>query len=106
MNDNDNILNEYEPASCFDFKKTKGRPQKVLNSVGMRVVTALAAQNCPKEAIIECITRLWRDIHSYIIKGCEPLLKARNCLANKVLHSHLNLKIIILPHTIDNHNLL
>lgn len=48
---NDNILNEYEPASCFDLKKTKGRPQKVLNSVGMRVVTALAAQNCPKEAI-------------------------------------------------------
>ena len=24
--------------------------------------------------IIECITRLWRDIHSYIIKGGEPPL--------------------------------
>ena len=50
--DNENeILETFEPASCFDLKKTRGRPQKVLNGTGIRVIIALAARNCPKEAI-------------------------------------------------------
>lgn len=51
MFENDEILDEYQAASCFDLKKGKGRPKKVLNATGIAVIEALAKIQCTHEEI-------------------------------------------------------
>ena len=55
-NNTDNILNEYEPASCFDkIKHGRGRPKLKLNTTGMAVIVALAQVMCTDEEIAACL---------------------------------------------------
>ena len=52
----ENILDNYEPASCFDIvKKGRGRPRKVLNGTGIKVIEALAQVMCTEEEISACL---------------------------------------------------
>lgn len=53
--DNNEILNNYEPASCFDKVKTKGRPRLKLNATGIKVIEALASVQCTHEEIAACL---------------------------------------------------
>ncbi len=52
-------LDYIEPAACFDTVKAangkSGRPRKVLNSTGLRVVEALAKVMCTEEEIAACL---------------------------------------------------
>ena len=54
-NNIDNILDEYEPASCFDKVSTKGRPKLKLNATGLRVIEALASVQCTHDEIAACL---------------------------------------------------
>ena len=54
MIDNE-ILDNYEPASCFDKVKTRGRPKMKLNAVGIRVIEALASVQCTHDEIAACL---------------------------------------------------
>lgn len=52
----ENILDSYEAASCFDnVKKGRGRPKKVLNGTGAKVIEALAQVMCTEEEIAACL---------------------------------------------------
>lgn len=52
MFENDEILDEYQAASCFDeVPKGKGRPRKVLNATGIAVIEALARIQCTHDEI-------------------------------------------------------
>ena len=52
----ENILDSYEAASCFDnVKKSRGRPIKVLNKTGAKVIEALAQVMCTEEEIAACL---------------------------------------------------
>ena len=53
--DNNEILNNYEPASCFDNVKTSGRPKLKLNATGIKVIEALASVQCTHEEIAACL---------------------------------------------------
>lgn len=54
MIDNE-ILDDYEPAACFDKIKTRGRPKLKLNAVGVRVIEALASVQCTHDEIAACL---------------------------------------------------
>lgn len=49
------ILDNYEAASCFDLIKTKGRPKQKLNATGLKVIEALASVQCTHEEIAACL---------------------------------------------------
>ena len=51
----DEILDTYEPASCFDKVKTKGRPKMKLNATGIAVIEALARVQCTHDEIAACL---------------------------------------------------
>ena len=53
-NDNE-ILDTYQPADCFDKVKTRGRPKLKLNATGIRVIEALAAVQCTHDEIAACL---------------------------------------------------
>lgn len=43
-------INSIEPASCFDeVKHGRGRPRKVINAVGAKLIEALASVMCTEE---------------------------------------------------------
>lgn len=51
-----NNANSIEPASCFDeVKHGRGRPRKVINAVGAKVIEALASVMCTEEEIAACL---------------------------------------------------
>lgn len=52
----DETLDTLEPASCFDeVRGKKGRPRKVINAVGAKVIEALASVMCTEEEIAACL---------------------------------------------------
>ena len=55
MSNNEDILNNYEPASCCDNVKTSGRPKLKLNATGIKVIEALASVQCTHEEIAACL---------------------------------------------------
>ncbi len=62
---NSDILNNYEPALCFDkVKHGRGRPRLKLNSTGMSVIIALAQVMCTEEEIAACLDTTVETIHS------------------------------------------
>ncbi len=54
MIDNE-ILDTYQPAECFDKVKTRGRPKMKLNATGIRVIEALASVQCTHDEIASCL---------------------------------------------------
>lgn len=51
-----NNVNSIEPASCFDeVKHGRGRPRKIINAVGAKVIEALASVMCTEEEIAACL---------------------------------------------------
>ena len=63
--DNNEILNNYEPASCFDkVKHGRGRPKLKLNATGMAVIVALAQVMCTDEEIAACLDTTVETLHS------------------------------------------
>ena len=65
MIDNE-ILDDYEPADCFDKIKTRGRPKLKLNATGIAVVEALARVHCTEEEIAGCLRCTVETLHSPI----------------------------------------
>ena len=63
-NNDNNILNDYEPASCFDKVKTRGRPKLILNAVGQRVVEALGTVMATEEEIAAALNVTVETLHS------------------------------------------
>ena len=53
--DNNEILSNDEPASCFDTVQTKGRPKLILNATGLKVIEALASVQCTHDEIAACL---------------------------------------------------
>ena len=67
MSNNEDILNNYEPALCFDkVKHGRGRPRLKINSSGMAVITALAHVMCTEEEIAACLDTTVETLHSEI----------------------------------------
>lgn len=60
----DEILDTYEPASCFDKVKTRGRPKLKLNATGLRVIEALAMVQCTEEEIAGCLHCTVETLHN------------------------------------------
>lgn len=58
------ILDTYQPADCFDKVKTRGRPKLKLNATGVRVIEALAAVQCTEEEIAACLHCTVETLHS------------------------------------------
>lgn len=53
---NNEILDNYEPASCFDsIKGGRGRPKQILNATGIKVIEALASVQCTHDEIAACL---------------------------------------------------
>lgn len=48
-------LDYIEAAKCFDDVRTKGRPRKVLNGTGVKVIEALSRVMCTEEEIAACL---------------------------------------------------
>ena len=56
MAEENNIDLDYiEAAKCFDDVRTKGRPRKVLNGTGIKVIEALSRVMCTEEEIAACL---------------------------------------------------
>lgn len=65
MSNNNDILNDYEPALCFDkVKHGRGRPRLKLNATGMSVIIALAQVMCTEEEIAACLDTTVETLHS------------------------------------------
>ena len=62
----DEILDTYEPASCFDKVKGggRGRPKMKLNATGIAVIEAMASLGATEEEIAGCLRCTVETLHS------------------------------------------
>jgi hypothetical protein len=51
-------------SQCFDKVKTKGRPKKILNSIGLNIIEKLASFMCTEEEIASFLDTTVETLHT------------------------------------------